>query len=372
MTSEVLPNLLSLQEAVNAALAKLDVEDFAARVWKNDPTLWTTDPTAQAQLAGRLGWLDLPDTMQSRGPDLLELAQSIKDEGYKHIVLLCLDNSSLGGVVLWQSLGNVSGYPELVVVDATEPGFSLRQDHPFDYETTIFVISSVTGSPDRLPALVECFERVSAVRGEQAGENFIAITNPGTALERVGRERKFREVYLNPPGIGGLYLALSYSGLVPAALAGYNVREMLSRAAIMAEECLKPGLDNPGLHLGCILGSAAMQDRRRIRLILPPSVESFKLWVNQLLAGSLGRALDPVPPGFDGLTVADEDCLFVSLQVNGQKDSQSEELLKQLEEASHPVVRLRLQDLSDLTAEFFRWQFAILVAAAVLEINPFD
>jgi len=363
MTTEVLPNLVSLQEAVNAALAKLDVEDFAARVWKKDPSLWTADPTAQAQIAGRLGWLDLPATMQSRGPDLLDLAQTIKDEGYKQIVLLGLDNSSLAAVVLREALGNVSGYPELIIVDPA----SQEQLQLFSYTSTIFVISSISGSLERLPALTEYFERVKVVKGAQAGENFIAITNPGTPLERLARDRRFREIFLNPPGISGLYLALSYPGLVPAALAGYNIREMLSRAVIMAEECRKPGLDNPGLHLGCIIGSAALQNRRSTSLVLARPVESFALWVNRLLAESTGRGLVPVAG-----EVLDTDRLFVSLQLNGLKDSQLEELLKKLEEASHPVVRLRLQDLADLAAEFFRWEFAIPVAAAVLGINPFD
>ncbi len=366
MTSEVLPNLVSLQEAVNATLAKLDVEDFAARVWKKDPSLWTAEPAAQALIAGRLGWLDLPTTMQSRGPDLLELAQTIKEEGYKQIVLLGLDNSSLAAVVLRQALGNVSGYPELIVVDPANQD----QLQLFSYTSTIFVISSTSGSLERLPALTGYFERVRAGKGEQAGENFIAITNPGTPLERLARDRKFREIFLNPPGISGLYLALSYSGLVPAALAGYNVREMLSRAAIMAEECRKPGLDNPGLHLGCIIGSAALQNLRSTSLLLASPVESFGLWVNQLLVESTSRGLVPITD--EALTIAELGRMVVSLQLNGQMDSQLEELVKKLEEASHPVVRLRLQDLSDLAAEFFRWEFAISVAAAVLGINPFD
>jgi glucose-6-phosphate isomerase len=368
MTNEVCPNLVSLQEAVNIALEKFDVEDFAARVWKKDPTLWTANPTAQTRIAGRLGWLDLPNTLQSRTPDLLELAQTIKEEGFKQIVLLCLDNSSLGGVALVKAIGNVSGYPELVAVDATHPAFSLDQLQTLNYGTALFVISSASGSLDRLPVILECFERISAGRGQPPGESFIAITSPATPLERLARQHKFREIFLNPPGISELYLALAFSGLVPAALAGYNVREMLRRAAIMAEECRKPGLDNPGLHLGCIIGSSVLQGRPQTRLILSPPLEDFGLWVNRLLAESPGQT----PATFESPAAPEAECLFVSLQLSGLRDSQGEEWLKKLEEASHPVVRLRLQDLADLAAEFFRWEFAILAAATVLGINPFE
>lgn len=358
MTSEVLPNLVNLQEAVDAALAKFDVEDFARRVWKKDASLWTANPTAGAVIDRRLGWLDLPAAMQGRGPDLLDLAQTVKDEGYRQVVLLAADQSSLAALVLQEAFGNVSGYPALVILDPDGNMAGSNKPERLDYQRTLFVISSTGGTLERLEPLISLFERESG----RSGENFIAITNPGTPLERLARERDFREIFLNPPGIGGLYLALSFPGLVPAALAGYNVREMLSRASIMAEECHKPGLDNPGLHLGCILGSAGQQTRLSPGLVLGQPLEGFALWADRLLETATGRGFGLVADG------EDEKSLVVCLQLSGQL----EESLKKLEAAAHPVVRLRLQDLADLAAEFFRWEFAVLVAAAVLGKNPFE
>jgi len=363
MTNEVLPNLVNLQSAVNAALAKLDEDDFAARLWKKDASLWQAGTTAQGYAAGKFGWLDLPAGMKSAVPDLLDLAQSIKEDGYKQIVLLALDESSLGALALEQSLGRVSGYPELTVVDREGAVLGDVPTNPAGPANTIFVVSATEDELEVLPGLMELYERVRQERGEQAGDNFMAITRPGTALEKVARELKFRAVFLNPPGITGLYLALSYSGIVPAALAGYNVGEMLNRAAIMAEECRKPGLDNPGLHLGCIIGVASLPKRPGLSLLLAPAVESFGLWVDHLLAENIGRGLEPLDEALTNPRGISR--LVVSLQWNAQKDLPAEELLKHLEETAHPVVRLRLKDLADLAAEFFRWEFAATVAAAL-------
>ncbi len=363
MTNEVLPNLVNLQSAVNAALAKLDEGDFAARLWKKDASLWTAGPAALSPKNEVFGWLDLPTVMKSAVPDLQDLAQSLKEEGYQQILLLALDESSLAALVLEQSLGRVSGYPELTIVDREGAVLGDAPTNPAGPAKTVFVVSALSDEPEVLPGIMELFERVRAERGEQAGENFIAITKPGTALEKLARELKFRAVFLNPPGITGLYLALSYSGLVPAALAGYNVGEMLSRAAVMAEECRKPGLDNPGLHLGCIIGVASLAERPGLSLVPASAVGSFGLWVDQLLAENIGRGLEPLDEAF--IVPQGVGRLVVSLQLSVQKDLPAEELLKRLEETAHPVVRLRLKDLSDLAAEFFRWEFAVTVAAAL-------
>jgi len=218
-----------------------------------------------------------------------------------------------------------------------------------------------------MPGVAVLYDRVRQVKKERPGDNFIAITNAGTGLERFARELKFREIFINPADISGLFLALSYSGLVPAALAGYNVEEMLSRAAIMAEECRKPGLENPGLHLGSIIGTASALERPGTSLVLTPRIEGFSPWVDGLLAAETGRGLEPSddllnnPRGIGRLVV--------SLQLSNLRDLPTEKLLKTLEATAHPVVRLRLKDLSDLAAEFFRWEFAASVAASLPVIN---
>ena len=367
MTNEVLPNLVNLQSAVNAALAKLDEDDFAARLWKKDASLFSADPTAQAQIAGRLGWLDLPAAMKGNVPDLLALAQSIKEEGFQQIMLPVLDESSLAPLAFEQALGHTSGFPELTIVNREGAVLGNAPTNTAGPAKTLFVVSALADDIQILPGIAVIFDRVRQELGERTGDNFIAITNPGTALERYARELKFREIFITPPGISGLYLALSYSGLVPAALAGYNVEEMLSRAAIMAEECRKPGLDNPGLHLGSIIGAASVPNRPGTSLLPAPQLEGFGLWVDHLLTEETGRGLLPLDESLSGVGVGDR--LIVSLQMTAQKNLPGEKMLRILEETAHPLVRLRLKDMADLAAEFFRWEFAATVAAALPRIK---
>ena len=364
MTNEVSPNLVNLQTPVNAALAKFDETDFAARIWKKDSTIWTDDPAAQGPVAGLLGWLDLPVTMKSAVPDLLELAQTIRDEGYGQIVLVAIDESSIPALTLEQAFGHVSGFPELTIVNREGEIMGRNPTKPAGPARTLFVVSAAHEDMLMMPGVAVLYDRVRQVKKERPGDNFIAITRAGTALERFARELHFREIFLNPSGIGAPYAGLSYSGLVPAALAGYNVGEMLNRAAVMAEECRKPGLENPGLHLGSIIGSAQVPNRPGTSLVLSPQIESFGVWVDRLLYVETNRGLLPIDETLKGVGVADR--LVVSLQLSNQKDLPIERMLKKLEDTAHPIVRLRLKDLADLGAEIFRWQFAATAAAALL------
>ena len=377
MSSEVMASLGKLQEAVDATLHKLEEQDFAARAWKKDAALWKADPATQHQIANAMGWLDVIRTMHGHVADLTDLANTVKAEGYKYVVLLGMGGSSLGPEVLRLTFGQIAGAPKLLVVDTTDPGFILKTEAAIDPAHTIFIVSSKSGTttePNTFMAYY--FDKVKGTKGDKAGENFIAITDAGTSLEKHARDHNFREVFLNPADIGGRYSVLSYFGLVPAVLAGYDIGQLLSRAISMADECHKPGLDNPGLHLGAIMGTAAVNGRDKTTIIVPAAISSYGLWAEQLIAestGKEGRGIIPVagePLGDP--SVYGNDRLFVSLSVAGQKDADNEAKLKRLEEAGHPVVRLSLNDLLDIGAEFFRWEFAIPVAGSVVGINPFD
>lgn len=363
MTNEVSPNLVNLQSPVDAALAKFDENDFAARFWKKDGTLWSNDTSMHASIAELSGWLDLPTSMKSVVPDLLALAQTIKDEGYGQIVLVAVDESSLPALVLEQALGRVSGYPELTVVNREGEVMGRIPSKPAGPAKTLFVVSSAKEDMLMMPGVAVLYDRVRQVKKERPGDNFIAITRSGTKLETFARELHFREIFLNPTGIAPLYLGLSYAGLVPAALAGYNIGEMLNRAAVMAEECRKPGLENPGLYLGTILGSAQAANRPGTSVIPYPQIEGFNLWAEQLVQIETRRGFLPIDETLQGVMPADR--LVVTLQLSNQKALPTERMLKKLEDTAHPLVRLRLKDLADLGAEFFRWQFAASVAAAL-------
>lgn len=379
MSGEVMANLANLRDAVDAILAKFDEINFASRYWKKDPSLWHSDAPAMDKIANRLGWLELPRTMLSQVADLTACANEITGENFTHLVLVGMGGSTLGAEVLRQILGKTEGYPELITVDTTDADFIAEVRRRIDPATTLFIVSSKSGLTLELNSLLAYFwQEVSAVKetAEAVGENFIAITNPGTQLERYARDHKFREVFLAPVDIGGRYSALSNFGIVPAALCGYDVRELLSRAATMSEECHKRGADNPGLHLGTILGAAVEAGRDKLTLILPPSLQALGLLVEQLVAASTGKDGRGIVPIIGEELAAPElygsDRLFVAMYLPGQKDPQVEEKLKKLEEAGHPVIRLKLLDRLEILAEFFRWEFAVPVAAAILEVNPFD
>jgi glucose-6-phosphate isomerase len=239
---------------------------------------------------------------------------------------------------------------------------------------SLFIISSKSGTTQESDSFFRYFWERTGGRGSQ----FVAITDPGTPLEQLGRDRGFRRTFLNPPDIGGRYSALSFFGLVPAALIGLDAETMLHRAHRMAEataSCV-PTLENPAAWLGAILGESALAGRNKATFVLSPGIASFGLWVEQLIAESTGKE------GKGILPVADEplgppevysaDRVFVSMALAGEADAETESRLAALERAGHPVVHLRLEDQYDLGQEFFRWEFATAVAGAVLRINPFD
>lgn len=378
MSSEVMANLANLRDAVDATLAKYDEINFASRYWKKDPSLWKDDATTMDKIANRLGWLETPRNMLGKVGDLTACSAEIHGEGFSHLVLLGMGGSSLGPEVLWQTLGRKNGYPELITVDTTDADFLSQVRARLEPATTLFIVSSKSGASIELTSLLAYFwEEVRLAKaGGAVGENFIAITDPGTQMERFARDNKFREVFLNPVDIGGRYSVLTNFGLVPAALCGYNITELLTRVAVIAEECHKRGADNPGLHLGTILGVAAQHGYDKLTLALPPELSSLGLWIEHLVAtstGKEGRGIVPIVGETLGSPeVYGNDRLFVSFSLTGSKDPATEEKLKKLEDAGHPVVRLKLQDKTDIVAEFFRWEFAVPVAAAVLEVNPFD
>ena len=243
-----------------------------------------------------------------------------------------------------------------------------------DLAKTLFIISSKSGTTQESDSFFRYFWERTGGRGRQ----FVAITDPGTPLERLAGERGFRRTFVNPADIGGRYSALSFFGLVPAALIGVDVQTLLHRAHRMAECCAAwvPALENPAAWLGAALGEAALAGRDKVTFVLSPGVASFGLWVEQLIAestGKEGKGILPVadePLGVPG--VYGQDRVFVSMALAGETDAATESRLVELEKAGHPVVHLRLDDRYDLGQEFFRWEFATAVAGAVLGINPFD
>ena len=364
-------------KAVEEALHDIERRDLAARIWRHDHTVWKPDP---AEITDRLGWLNVTDLMSEQVPALEGFAGEVRDAGFRHVVLLGMGGSSLGPEVLRQTFGSAKGYPELIVLDSTLPASVRAVAAAIDPRHTLFLVSSKSGATVEPLAFYKHFKDLveQAVGKDRAGQSFVAITDPGTSLEAMAREHGFRRVFLNPPDIGGRYSILSYFGLVPAALTGIDIQALLRRADSMRQRCAAgvPTRENPGLWLGAAMGALAAQGRDKLTLVTSPSIGSFGLWVEQLIAESTGKeSKGIVPVAGEPLVDSSEygdDRLFVYLRLEGDDNAAPEAAMESMKSSGQPVVRLELRDKHDLGAEFFRWEFATAVAGAILGIQPFD
>ena len=370
-------SLGALLQDAEAALTDLKGRDAVGRIWRRDHTLWKPDP---AELADRLGWLQVTEMMGRQVAALEAFAADVRAAGFRHAVLLGMGGSSLGPEVLRQTFGSAAGYPELMVLDSTVPDAVGAAEGAIDPARTLFLVSSKSGTTIEPNVLYRRFRVLveDAVGRQAAPSHFVAITDPGTPLERMARGEGFRRVFANPPDIGGRFSVLSYFGLAPAALMGVNVSTLLDRADGMREACAAcvPANDNPGAWLGAVLGALAQRGRDKLTLVTSPSIASFGLWVEQLIAestGKEGRGIVPVAaeplsdPGVYG-----DDRFFVYLRVQDDDNGAPDAAMESIRAAGHPTVRLGLQDRYDLGAEFFRWEFATATAGAVMGIQPFD
>ena len=364
------------QKAVGTTLAKMDAAQLAQRLWKKDATLWKPDdPAHQDEIRIRLGWLDVVDLMQTKVSEMTTFAGEVKRAGFTHAVLCGMGGSSLAPEVLRETLGVAKGYLDLAVLDSTDPSAVLNMAGRSDPARTLYIIASKSGSTTEPNAFFQFFwKHVRQVKGERAGENFIAITDPGTAMEKRAQDHKFRRIFLNPPEIGGRFSALSYFGLVPAALMGIDVAQLLDRAKRMMHACgpqIAAG-QNPGLSLGAALGTLALAGCDKLTLVSSDKICTFGYWLEQLVAESTGKEDLGILPveGEPVGTPADygKDRCFVYLRLNAKHDKAMEALA----EAGFPVVELRLADAYAVAAEFIRWEIATAAAGWVLKIDPFD
>ena len=362
---------------VETAMVRLQRDQVISRIWRGDHTVWKLDP---AEITNRLGWLGVSEIMRERVPSLQEFAREIKDAGFHHVVLLGMGGSSLGPEVLRQTFGNAPGYPRLIVLDSTVPAWVEATDRAIDVSRSLFLVSSKSGSTTEPNMFYAYFRNLveRAVGPEPAGQHFVAISDPGTPLEKLAWAQKFRRVFLNPPDIGGRYSILSYFGLVPAALTGVDVEKLLERAGCMREGCAScvPPPENPGARLGVIMSVLAAQGRDKLTVLTSPSIGSFGLWVEQLIAESTGKEGKGIIPvagePLSALEYYGDDRLFVYLRLQHDANTEMDAAIEAIELWGHPVLRLDLQDKYDLGSEFFRWEMGTAVAGAALGINPFD
>jgi glucose-6-phosphate isomerase len=329
------------------------------------------------EIMNRLGWLKVADDMQTHAGELMAFADEVRAAGFTDVVVLGMGGSSLGPDVARITYGNTKGYPKMHVLDTTNPDSVGALDKSLNVLKTLFIVASKSGATSEIDAFYRYFRgRVRAGLGEAYGQNFIAITDPDTALGAVAQADGFRRTFINPPDIGGRYSILSYFGLVPMALSGIDVAQLLDRATAMAKACgpTVPAASNPGMWLGAIMGELARAGRDKITFLTSKSIASFGYWVEQLIAESTGKSGVGIVPiegeAIGAAKVYGADRLFAILKVGD--DRALEAKAAALEAAGQPIVRINLSDVYDLGAEFFRWEMATVAASAILQIDPLD
>jgi glucose-6-phosphate isomerase len=363
-------------EPAARALSDLLENDTIARIWRRDVSVWTKDPGgADARsISNRLGWLDVPTGMQPEAGRVRSLADEVARDGISQVYLLGMGGSSLCAEVMRSVYGVSKGHVDLSVMDTTDEAAIVAVLDRLEPRRTLFLVSSKSGGTIE-PASMErlYWQRMARELGDWAGRHFVAVTDPGTALADLAKTRGYRHVALNPPDIGGRFSALSLFGLLPAALIGAPVGDLLSGGADMALGCREGNDTNAGLQLGAFFGAAAREGRDKLTVLLPPSLRTLGLWIEQLVAESTGKhgkgALPVVDEPIGRPDVYGNDRAFVAIATESERLDEAR--LEPLERAGHPVLRLSTRTTA-LGAEFFRWEFATAVAGAILGINPFN
>ncbi len=357
-----------LAGAVREQIARLASGSSAIRLWKGDASLWAADSTGQIEIRRRLGWLTLPEAAGQRVKELQSLAREIQSEGIRNVLLLGMGGSSLAPEVFSLVFPHLAC--RFAILDSTDPAQVQEAARAFPPLETLYLVASKSGSTVEVSAMLDYFWALAGGNGAR----FIAITDPGTALEHLGCERGFRRVLLSDPTVGGRFSALTPFGLFPAALMGIDLDRLLERAMWMMRQC-QPDVEaarNPALTLGAVLGQAVLQRRDKLTLLADEPFAPFGAWVEQLLAessGKDGRGLIVVEgEPLRAPAQYDSDRLFVYLRAEGRLD----EHLRALRELGHPTLVYDLTDPFDLGAECYRWEFATAVLCAILGVNAFD
>jgi len=364
-----------LESDVKASLADWTKAGKVHRLWDGDPLLWSGEDENKW-----LGWLHITEQQIAGIENLKAIAADVKKSAFKDALLLGMGGSSLCPEVLRMTFGKLGGYPNLHVLDSTDPGQIKCIEGKVDLSSTICIVSSKSGSTLE-PNIYKqyFFERVKAKVGEkEVGNRFIAITDPGSKMQKVAEKDKFRKIFMGVPSIGGRYSALSNFGMVPGAIMGLDIAKFLKSTEEMVEACgaATDASENPGVMLGTILGVAANQGRDKLTIVTSPGIFDLGAWLEQLIAESTGKSGKGIIP-VDREALADpklygDDRVFAYLRLQSDPDKKQSAAVDALAKAGHPVVRIVLPDTYTLGQEFFRWEIATAVAGAIIGINAFN
>jgi glucose-6-phosphate isomerase len=364
-----------LTQAVQATLNDWQAGNKMARLWRGDPTLWTSDDEDKW-----VGWLSIVEDQLKQLPQLAAAATDAAKAGFTHALLLGMGGSSLCPEVLKTTYGRQPGHPELHVLDSTDPAQIKSIENQVDLAKTLCIVASKSGSTLEPNIFKQYFfDRMQQVVGkDKAGEHFIAITDPGSKMQQVAERDHFRKIFFGITSIGGRYSALSNFGMVPAAVMGLDLSKFLQRTNEMVQACKPevPADQNPGAVLGAILGTLGNLGRNKVTIITSAGIHDLGAWLEQLIAestGKIGKGLVPVDREALGAPeVYGNDRVFVHLRLANEPDTAQTQKLEALRSAGHPVVEIELADTYDLGQEFFRWEIATAAAGSILKINPFN
>jgi transaldolase / glucose-6-phosphate isomerase len=343
------------------------------RLWHKDKSVWTSDDENKW-----LGWLDSP--AKTNVPDYEDYARRVKGQNFSDAVVLGMGGSSLGPEVLAETFPKKSGFPRLHVLDSTDPAQVRAIEKAVDLKRTVFIVSSKSGGTTEPNVMKDYFfAQVSkAIGTEAAGHRFIAVTDPGSSLEKVARKQGFARVFHGEPTIGGRYSVLSPFGLVPAATAGIDVKSLIRHTLAMVRSCGAdvPPQENPGVQLGLAMGLAGLEGRDKVTIFSSMKIADFGAWAEQLIAESTGKEGKGLVP-IDGETIGDvsaygNDRFFIDLRIEGEDDTDHDAKLKALEQSGHPIVRIVVKSIEHIGQEFYRFEMATAVAGSILGINPFN
>ncbi len=369
-----------LEAAVARRLESLQADRYGERLWEADASLWKPDDEAhQAIIGNALGWLSVFEGVREQAEGVTAFVDELRAEGFRSAVLLGMGGSSLAPEVLEAVLGTKEGYLDLHVLDSTDPAAVLAVEAAVDLETTLFIVSSKSGGTTETASFHAYFyERLRELDGDHAGRHFVAITDEGTTLQQQALAQGFRAVFVNPSDIGGRYSALSFFGMVPAALIGADVQRLLDGVREVARACGPdvPAAENPALRLGAALGEAALAGRDKLTLATEPSLRALGAWVEQLVAESTGKEGAGILP-VDLETIGDpevygEDRVFAAVGLKSVAAAGAAQQLMDLAAAGHPVLTHEMDGVHSLGGEFLRWEIAVATAGHVLGIDPFD
>ncbi|MEO8398829.1 MAG: bifunctional transaldolase/phosoglucose isomerase [Ignavibacteriaceae bacterium] len=365
------------EDLVNKRLQKWEKENLLVRMWDCDPTVWKENKEDDVELSDKLGWLILPSCMEEELDDLQKFSDEVKGK-FKSVVLLGMGGSSLAPEMFFKTFGNTSGHPDLTVLDSTHPEAVKKVLDTHDLKKTIFIVASKSGGTTETMSFFYTFFNEVSKNNSNPGEQFIAITDKGTSLEKLAEEKKFKKTFTTPDEVGGRYSALTFFGLVPASLIGVDISKLLSRAR---EETIKSSKNvkvsnSPGCHLGAAIGELAKAGKDKLTIFASPKISAFPTWVEQLIAESTGKEGKGILPVADepagSIDAYGDDRVFAYLRLNDDDNSKLDELISKLGKADFPIIKIDLKDKYDIGKEFFRWEVATALSGAVLDINPFN